>query len=189
MRTHYPWLADEDAASPSPFADPASHVLGRAAHACAAYLAGSGVALPAPDIEALADLLALHAQASSQSSHHPAACLFLFKPLLRQTMLPDCSVPARKPEAVPAIAVSAYLAVESRLDMLAAELFAAYIRSRERVHALRLAQKERAVSGLRRWASSRGFTSADSDDTGPDEAAASRADASLRSHGRRDATS
>ena len=177
MRTQYPRLADAERTSPSPFADPVFHVLERAAHACAIYLTRRNEAVvPAGDLESLADLLALQTPASSHASCHPAACLSLFRPLLRHAMLPDCPAPAENPEAgrsdapTPTSAVSAYLSVESRLDLLTSEFFAAYLRSRERLHALHLAQKERAVSGLRRWASSRGFESAEpaagSDETG-----------------------
>ncbi|MDR2726762.1 MAG: hypothetical protein LBC10_02065, partial [Deltaproteobacteria bacterium] len=77
-----------------------------------------------------------------------AACVYLFKPLLRRHILP---------QAVTADCLQEYLEAESRLDSLALLVFAEYARSRERLQTARLDALRREQAAIRRWASRHGL--------------------------------
>ena len=100
-----------------------------------------------PRLRAVLDFAAWQATRSEEPSQ-TAGSVYLFKPLLREYILPQATAAGRLQE---------YLEVESRLDSLALIVFAEYTRSRERLQFARLEALRREQAAIRRWAERHGL--------------------------------
>lgn len=132
------------------FSEPTALILRNTATAVYSTLNGQSVNTDNPDdptLQALASFAELQAVRDCDPIQ-AAGCIYLFKPLLRELILP---------EAQAAGLLNAYLEAESRLDSLALLFFAAYTRCRERLHAARLDALRREQFMVRRWAERHGL--------------------------------
>ena len=132
------------------FDDLNATIIRDAATAIYAALNGQSVAPDNPD-DLILKTLASFAELQVVRDCDPlqaTGCIYLFKPLLREHILP---------EALAKGALDAYLEAESRLDSLALLFFAAYTRCRERLYAARLDAMRREQFMVRRWAERHGL--------------------------------
>lgn len=135
-----------------PFANPVGQTTRDAL--AALYDAVAGADMDADTVKNALDKL-MHLRAvQDMSPSHAVGPLYLIKNILREHVLPACL------ESNDKDGLSAYLALESRVDSLALMALDMYTGAREKVFNLRVEEIKRSQSQILRWAKERG---ADSD--------------------------